>query len=61
MMKTCNLVRSSVEASLCFSYAYLQCVPHIDPDVLTELVPQMVTILKSGVGLGTKVKDYVYM
>ena len=27
----------------------------MDPNVLTELVPQLVTLLKTGVGLGTKV------
>lgn len=30
------------------------CLPHIDVDVLTGLVPRLVDILKSGVGLGTK-------
>ena len=34
---------------------HLQCTPHIDAEVLAGLVPKLTEILKSGVGLGTKV------
>jgi proteasome component ECM29 len=30
------------------------CIPHIDAEVLSDLAPRLVEILKSGVGLGTK-------
>ena len=33
----------------------VQCIPHIDAEVLDSLVLRVVEILKSGVGLGTKV------
>ena len=32
-----------------------QCTPHIDVEVLAALVPRLVEIIKSGIGLGTKV------
>ena len=33
----------------------MQCIPHVDVDVLPGLIPRLVEVLKSGVGLGTKV------
>lgn len=51
------VVRVSVVTShfqqthLCF-----QCLQHLDVSVLGELVPRLCELLKSGVGLGTKVK-----
>ena len=36
-------------------HSALQCIPHVDSEVLAALVPRIVEILKSGVGLGTKV------
>lgn len=33
-----------------------QCLQHLDVSVLGELVPRLCELLKSGVGLGTKVK-----
>ena len=34
---------------------YLQCVPQVDAEVLSTLIPKLIELLKSGVGLGTKV------
>ena len=34
---------------------YVQCVPQVDAAVLTTLIPKLIDLLKSGVGLGTKV------
>lgn len=38
-------------------HAYLspQCLQHLDVSVLGELVPRLCELLRSGVGLGTKV------
>lgn len=33
----------------------VQCLQHLDVSVLGELVPRLCELLKSGVGLGTKV------
>ena len=33
----------------------MQCVPQVDAEVLTTLVPKLIELLKSGIGLGTKV------
>lgn len=35
--------------------ACVQCVPQVDAEVLTALIPKLIELLKSGVGLGTKV------
>lgn len=35
--------------------AWVQCVPQVDSEVLTTLIPRVIELLKSGVGLGTKV------
>ena len=37
-----------------------QCTPHIDVEVLAALVPRLVEIIKSGIGLGTKVCCIAY-
>lgn len=34
---------------------YVQCLQHLDVSVLGELVPRLCELLKSGIGLGTKV------
>ena len=34
---------------------YVQCVPQVDAAVLTTLIPKLIDLLKSGIGLGTKV------
>lgn len=34
----------------------LQCLQHLDVSVLGELVPRLCELLKSGIGLGTKVQ-----
>ena len=36
-----------------------QCIPNVDGEVLTGLVPRLVDIFKSGVGLGTKVCEHI--
>ena len=36
-------------------HACVQCVPQVDAEVLTTLIPKLIELLKSGVGLGTKV------
>ena len=33
----------------------IQCVPQIDAKVLSMLIPRLIDLLKSGIGLGTKV------
>lgn len=35
----------------------IQCLQHLDVSVLGELVPRLCELLKSGVGLGTKVEQ----
>lgn len=35
-----------------------QCLQHLDVSVLGELVPRLCELLKSGVGLGTKVETH---
>lgn len=40
-----------------FCLCTLQCLQHLDMSVLGELVPKLCDLLKSGVGLGTKVND----
>lgn len=42
-----------------FCCLYIQCLQHLDVAVLGELVPRLCDLLKSGVGLGTKVKNTV--
>lgn len=37
-----------------------QCLQHLDVSVLGELVPRLCELLKSGVGLGTKVDTHTY-
>lgn len=34
---------------------FLQCVQYVDSSVLPELVPRLVELVKSGIGVGTKV------
>lgn len=41
------------EECLCVFCA--QCLQHLDVSVLVDLVPRLCDLLKSGVGLGTKV------
>lgn len=36
-------------------FCVIQCLQHLDVSVLGELVPRLCELLKSGVGLGTKV------
>ena len=50
MYRKCDVMVNSVP---------VQCIPHIDSEVLASLVPRVVEILKSGVGLGTKVYFYL--
>lgn len=63
MMKACNLVSTYMYMYLLHTNVFWtfqllrQCLPHIDSEVLADLVPQLVAILKSGVGLGTKVRE----
>lgn len=40
---------------VCLCYPCAQCLQHLDVSVLGELVPRLCELLKSGVGLGTKV------
>jgi len=40
--------------------ACVQCLQHLDVSVLGELVPRLCELLKSGVGLGTKVCTCTY-
>lgn len=37
----------------------MQCVPHVDAEVLASLLPRVVDLLKSGIGLATKVAAHV--
>lgn len=39
-------------------YLSPQCLQHLDVSVLGELVPRLCELLKSGVGLGSKVLTY---
>lgn len=41
---------------ICLACLCVQCLQHLDVSVLGELVPRLCELLKSGVGLGTKVK-----
>ena len=38
-----------------FLHLPFQCVQYIDDEVLTELVPRLTELTKSGIGVGTKV------
>jgi hypothetical protein len=40
---------------LCILY-FFQCVQYVDGEVLVELVPRLTDLIKSGIGIGTKVK-----
>lgn len=40
-------------------YPCAQCLQHLDVSVLGELVPRLCELLKSGVGLGTKVDTHL--
>lgn len=42
------------------TYLSPQCLQHLDVSVLGELVPKLCELLKSGVGLGTKVHTYYF-
>ena len=60
MMEVVNLVtykllRYGVDMEDIFLVLYVQCVPQVDAAVLTTLIPKLIELLKSGVGLGTKV------
>lgn len=43
---------------ICLVYSCAQCLQHLDVSVLGELVPRLCELLKSGVGLGTKVNAH---
>lgn len=48
----------SVYIRICVVCPCAQCLQHLDVSVLGELVPRLSELLKSGVGLGTKVSYY---
>ena len=50
----------SCESGAILTFDPLQCVPHVDAEVLSVLVPKIIEILKTGVGLGTKVSWFPF-
>ena len=57
MMETIELVGTPLLTHGPYDHCSCQCIPHVDGEVLTGLVPRLVDVFKSGVGLGTKVCD----
>lgn len=53
-----NILKVS-DISLLRTCACVQCLQHLDVSVLGELVPRLCGLLKSGVGLGTKVDTHL--
>lgn len=46
----------SLSAQSYFIYIiFFQCVQYVDGEVLVELVPRLTDLIKSGIGIGTKV------
>ena len=55
LCNTAQFLKCIIYTSIVF-----QCTPHIDVEVLAALVPRLVEIIKSGIGLGTKVCCIAY-
>ena len=52
----CPVLKVKVCSSVMFdTVLYLQCVQYVDESVLPELVPRLTELIKSGIGVGTKV------